>query len=527
MPASSTTSTQPREAGRPAARLVEQPVERRRRGCRSRPGASRRRRPTARRRARGRPRARRPARRRAWRSSCRRPARPTTQTTRSGSWRRSRTIASCSSESADPVGTLDLVEPLLADRWRVGVAAALDERERRPLDREQLARSSSAPAGPARRLADALDARPVCDEPRREPADPLGAAPWRVRLAPRPSRARDRRTPSASRSARAARAAARAISSSSLARARCVADARRAARCSSRAAEAVLGGARAPVLAQPRQVDVLLALARLERRDLGGVEAARCRARPCCSTTCARRVENSRITSRGTPASSAIPLYGVSHSTPERAGQLGAQLGLVEVAGGEPVGLQDRLAVERAPLAVAGASAPCWRRSRACAGAGPARGWCGAGRRRRRSPRRARGCTPLRAAAGDAGLVLEVGERRLPGGEVRLVDRPAGLLVAERVQEADALRRARRQGRSRRPGASFFVSTPRSPRQRVDPLDRDRSRPRVACRSCSPVSGWWPRISRAELAVLRRRPSSSSSAAPRPAQTPGDSPRPA
>ena len=39
-------------------------------------------------------------------------------------------------------------------------------------------------------------------------------------------------------------------------------------------AEAVLGGAGAPLLAQPGEVDVLLAVAGLERRDLGGLEAA-------------------------------------------------------------------------------------------------------------------------------------------------------------------------------------------------------------------------------------------------------------
>ncbi len=70
-----------------------------------------------------------------------------------------------------------------------------------------------------------------------------------------------------------------------------------------------------------------------------------------------------------------------------------------------------------------------------------ARDWCGAGRRPRRSPAACSRATPLRAAADDAGLVLEVGERRLPGGQVRLVDGAAGLLVAERVQQADALRR--------------------------------------------------------------------------------------
>lgn len=43
------------------------------------------------------------------------------------------------------------------------------------------------------------------------------------------------------------------------------------------------------------------------------------------------------------------------------------------------------------------------------------------------------------AATNDACLVLEVLERRLPGGGVRLVDSPADLLVAECVEQADAL----------------------------------------------------------------------------------------
>ncbi len=77
-------------------------------------------------------------------------------------------------------------------------------------------------------------------------------------------------------------------------------------------AEAVLGGAGAPVLSQPGEVDVLLALARLDGRDLRRVEAAAAAARSSCSTTCARRVENSRSRSRGTPPQLGQPLVRLS-----------------------------------------------------------------------------------------------------------------------------------------------------------------------------------------------------------------------
>ncbi len=97
-----------READLPAACALEQPVERASRGCRSRPGASRRRRRTARRRARGRRRAAKTC-ATAWVAVVLpAPARPTTQTTRSGLVATARTIVSCSSESADAVGALDL-----------------------------------------------------------------------------------------------------------------------------------------------------------------------------------------------------------------------------------------------------------------------------------------------------------------------------------------------------------------------------------------------------------------------------------
>ena len=114
-------------------------------------------------------------------------------------------------------------------------------------------------------------------------------------------------------------------------------------------------------------------------------------------------------------------------------------MGLVEVAGREPVGLQDRLAVERAPLAVArslrhvgddhvGVQVRILGSRCAVLVGG------------RDEPRGVLADDASRAAPDDAGLVLEVRERRLPRRRMRLVDSPAGLLVAERVQEADALR---------------------------------------------------------------------------------------
>ena len=91
--------------------------------------------------------------------------------------------------------------------------------------------------------------------------------------------------------------------------------ARRAARELARA-ESVLGGAGAPVLAQPGEVDVLLALARLDRGDLGGAEAAVAVLGHVLDDLRPPRSRTRAITSRGTPSSSAMPFVGVSHSTP-------------------------------------------------------------------------------------------------------------------------------------------------------------------------------------------------------------------
>ena len=99
---------------------------------------------------------------------------------------------------------------------------------------------------------------------------------------------------------------------------------------------------------------MLLALARLVRRELRGVEAAVACA-SSCSTTCARRRRELAdhlardVPELGHALARLLPLDA------ERPGQLGAEVRLVEVAGSEPVALEDRLAVERAPLAVAGA----------------------------------------------------------------------------------------------------------------------------------------------------------------------------
>ena len=124
----------------------------------------------------------------------------------------------------------------------------------------------------------------------------------------------------------------------------------------------------------------------------------------------------------------------------EGSGQLGANLGLVEVAGREPVALEDRFAVEGAPLAVAGAlrhvrddHVRVEVRILGAARAVLVRGCDEAG------------CVlavhALGAATGHARFVLEVAERGLPCSEMGLVDSAARLLVAEGVEQADALGR--------------------------------------------------------------------------------------
>ena len=61
---------------------------------------------------------------------------------------------------------------------------------------------------------------------------------------------------------------------------------------------------------------------------------------------------------------------------------------------------------------------------------------------------------------------------------MRLVDGPAGLLVAERVQQADALRDAEDEVEAG-DGRELLRLDDALVRQRVDPLDRDPPRPSV------------------------------------------------
>jgi hypothetical protein len=82
------------------------------------------------------------------------------------------------------------------------------------------------------------------------------------------------------------------------------------------------------------------------------------------------------------------------------------------------------------------------------------------------------------AAADDAGLVLEVGERRLPGGGVGLVDGAPGLGIAERVQDADALGDGEDAVEARDRAEGLPLQAPLAAGG-VDLLDRDRAGLRV------------------------------------------------
>ena len=150
---------------------------------------------------------------------------------------------------------------------------------------------------------------------------------------------------------------------------------------------------------------------------------------------------------------------------------------LVEVAGREPVGLQDRLAVERAPLAVARPAGHVGddhvrvqvrvlRAARAVLVGGGDEAVA------------VLAVDAAGAATDDAGLVLEVRERGLPGGDVRLVDGAARLLVAERVQEADALRHGEDEVEAGDRPKRLLLQAPLAAR-RVDLLDGDRPRLRM------------------------------------------------
>ena len=232
----------------------------------------------------------------------------------------------------------------------------------------------------------------------------------------------------------------------------------------------MVGCARLPLQAQAGQVERLLAIAGLERGDLGGIEARAAAAlevvehlRPSLRERLQRPVRDAGDLRH--------PILRLAPLDPERAGQLEPQLGLVEVAGREPVLLQDRLAVERAPLPVArglghvgddhvGVQVRVLRpRGAVLIGS-------------RDEPGAALAHDPVLAPAGHARLLLEVCERRLPGRQMRQVDRVPNLLASERMQEADALRRREHQvvtgDRRQR-----LLLQPALTRGRIDPLDRN------------------------------------------------------
>ncbi len=132
-------------------------------------------------------------------------------------------------------------------------------------------------------------------------------------------------------------------------------------------------------------------------------------------------------------------LHRLGPLDPEPARQLVPQVRLVEVAGREPVGAQDRLAVERAPPAVRGAGQVRDDHVRVKMRVlRPARAVAERGRDEALTVLADRAAA---TAAHDARLALEIGDRRLPGRLVRLAHlAPHPLVVGERVQEADALR---------------------------------------------------------------------------------------
>ena len=238
----------------------------------------------------------------------------------------------------------------------------------------------------------------------------------------------------------------------------------------------MLGSAGAPILAQPREFDVLLAFARLHRRELSRVKAA--------ATLAGKFLDHLRPPGReltdhlkwhvpqlGHPFAWLLPL------DTERARQLGAELRLVQVARGESIAAKDRLPVQRPPLAVARGLGHVGddyvrvqMRVLGAAGAVLVGG--------RNEPARVLAVDTVPAAAGDARFVLEVSDGRLPGRQVGLIDGPTGLLVAERVQQAAALgdREDEVEASDRRELLRLHAALVG---EWVDPLDRDLARLRM------------------------------------------------
>lgn len=384
-------------------------------------------------------------------------------------------------DADDPVGArhdrschLPLLrrEPRLLDGLsgkvrRACSAPAFDEGERRALDSDQLRRRvEGRPAG-LRSGANPLDFLETC-EATSELADPFGVRAADVRLGPRHDEVGlGERGPRRGQSLRAEHPPGdpEEVGAGGSPGERAMEQGLQLA-----TAEPVLGGAGAPVVPELGEVDVLLALPGLPRRGLGRAPAFRA---PVGDPREHLEAALRELAEGG--AGDALDLgHALGGRLPldaERARELGAQVRLVEVAGGEPVGAEDRVAVERTPLAV--------RRAARHVGhdhvrvevrvLGAARAVLVGG------GDEAGGVLALDAvlaATGDAGLVLEVGERGLPGGDVGRVDGETRLLVAEGVEQAHALG----------DGEDEVEAGDRAERLRldpplagfgVDPLDRD------------------------------------------------------
>src|SRR5581483_768476 len=161
----------------------------------------------------------------------------------------------------------------------------------------------------------------------------------------------------------------------------------------------------------------------------------------------------------------------------ERPRELGPQMCLIEVASRKAVGLEDRLAVERAPLRVTRAlrhirhdhvrvQVRVLRAARAVLVS------------RRHEAAAVLADEAVLAAPGNTSLVLEVLQRRLPRRRMRLVHGPPRALIAEGVEEADTLRRAEDEVEAG-DGRELLLLNPPLVSMRIDPFDRDRALLRV------------------------------------------------
>jgi hypothetical protein len=367
----------------------------------------------------------------------------------------------------------DTLDGVCGNGGGAAVAHARDERECRTLEGEQLARRIEGGTPRLRRLPDPCDLRER-EEAGADPAQPLAREALLVRLSPGHEELGLREG--------APLLGQPLVPEQPLGEPkqlrRCELAVRSAAeeRLELGVPEPVLGRARPPFLAQADEVDFLLALARLERRHAAGVEAGCSVLGEVLEHLAASAGEGAKRLLRDT-GDLGHALHRRRPLDAERAGEFGAEVGLVEVAGGEAVGREDGLAVERPPLPVARALGHVGDehvrvqvRVLRTRGAMLVRGHDEAGG--------ALADDAVSAPASDAGLRLEVGEGRLPGVRVGLHDRQPGLFVAEGVEEADALGRAEDEVEAG-DGSEPLLLYPSLPARRVDPLDLDRPRGRM------------------------------------------------